>query len=114
MERGMDKIDFQNLPLIPREKFFRVCEEEEFQLKLGGYIWRIHKSDPDKIWPSNPHGDGVDAKVKVSIVDGRIFDRNTKKQVGRLKEKELINLRKEAASRGFSLPAMAYQDQVTE
>ena len=35
----------------------------EKQVKHNG-IWRIHKSDPDNVFPSDPHGDRVDGENK--------------------------------------------------
>jgi hypothetical protein len=40
--------------------------------------WRIHKSDPDNIFPSDPHADRVDASEKLNLFTGDVYD--TKKK----------------------------------
>lgn len=42
-------------------------------------IWRIHKCDPDNIFPSDPHADRIDEKgEKLDLYTGEVY--NTKKQ----------------------------------
>jgi len=48
----------------------------EQSVKKDG-IWRIHKSDPDNIFPSDPHADRVDAKEKLDLYTGEVFDKVT-------------------------------------
>lgn len=49
----------------------------ERQVKQNG-IWRIHKSDADDIFPSDPHGDRVDGPEKLNLYTGEVFSKSTK------------------------------------
>ena len=40
--------------------------------------WRIHKSDPDNLFPSDPHADRVDAPEKLDLYTGNVFDKSRK------------------------------------
>ena len=57
------------------------------EIKLNNEIWRIHKSDPDKIFPSNFHADRVDAAEKLDIYNGCVYCSKTKKYIRRLPNK---------------------------
>lgn len=37
--------------------------------------WRIHKSDPDNIFPSDPHADRVDEPEKLNLYTGDVFNK---------------------------------------
>lgn len=58
---------------------------------LGGKRWRIHDNDPDG-WPSRPHGDELGGRHKLDVIEGIIYNRTTRKQVGKLSKKELYRL----------------------
>ena len=49
----------------------------EKTVKKNG-IWRIHKSDPDDIFPSDPHGDRQDEPEKLDLYNGRVYDKRTR------------------------------------
>jgi len=36
-------------------------------------IWRIHKSDPDTVFPSDFHADRVDAPEKLDLYTGEVY-----------------------------------------
>ncbi|HEY0977127.1 MAG TPA: hypothetical protein VGE21_06615 [Flavobacteriales bacterium] len=40
-------------------------------------IWRIHKSDPDNIFPSDPHADRVDEPEKLDLYTGAVYSSST-------------------------------------
>jgi hypothetical protein len=52
----------------------------EWEVKHNG-IWRIHKSDPDDVFPSDPHGDRVDGPEKLDLYTGRVYDVNSRKEI---------------------------------
>lgn len=52
-------------------------------------IWRIHKSDPDDIFPSDPHGDRVDAPEKLNIYNGDVFSLPDRKHLRTLPKKAM-------------------------
>jgi len=54
-----------------------------------GGKWRVHKSDPDKIFPSNLHADRVDQPGKLDVYTGEIWSPITKKCIGRLSKKSM-------------------------
>lgn len=60
----------------------------ERQVRQNG-IWRIHKSDADDIFPSDPHGDRVDASEKLNIYTGDVFSKSTKKHLYTLPTKAM-------------------------
>lgn len=74
---------------------------DEVTLKINGMQWRFHKNDPDKIWPSDPHGDSK--YEKLNPYDGSVWDKSTKKHVANLSKKQLLRLQSELkASKEFS------------
>jgi hypothetical protein len=52
-------------------------------------IWRFHKSDPDDIFPSDPHGDRVDAPEKLNIYNGYVYSLPDKKHIRTLPKKAM-------------------------
>ena len=60
----------------------------EKQVKHNG-IWRIHKSDPDNIFPSDPHGDRVDGAEKLDLYNGNVYNKTTKQQIYTLPKKAM-------------------------
>ena len=42
-------------------------------------IWRIHKNDPDDIFPSDPHADRLDEPEKLNLYNGEVYDKSTQK-----------------------------------
>lgn len=52
-------------------------------------IWRIHKSDPDNIFPSDPHGDRVDAREKLNLYNGFVYSLPDKIHVRTLPNKAM-------------------------
>lgn len=51
--------------------------------------WRIHKSDPDNIFPSDPHADRQDEPEKLNLYTGEVYDKN-KKLVRTLSKKSML------------------------
>ncbi len=45
----------------------------EVTIKQNGGIWRIHKCDPDDVFPCDPHADRVDKKEKLNLYNGEVF-----------------------------------------
>lgn len=37
--------------------------------------WRIHKNDPDILFPSDPHADRVDEPEKLNLYTGDVYDK---------------------------------------
>ncbi len=60
----------------------------EKQVKQNG-IWRVHKSDPDDIFPSDPHADRQNAPEKLDLYNGRVYDKSTKKHIYTLPDKAM-------------------------
>lgn len=60
----------------------------EKQVKHNG-IWRIHKADPDDIFPSDPHGDRVDEPEKLDLYTGAVYSRTNKKLLYTLPKKAM-------------------------
>lgn len=52
-------------------------------------IWRIHKSDPDKLFPSDPHGDRVDVPEKLDLYTGQVYSMPSKTLVRTLPAKAM-------------------------
>ncbi|WP_181308987.1 hypothetical protein [Rufibacter sp. XAAS-G3-1] len=50
----------------------------EKQIKQNG-IWKIHKNDPDDIFPSDPHADRRDEPEKLNLYTGDVYSKVTKK-----------------------------------
>ncbi|MBQ8481996.1 MAG: hypothetical protein IJ532_05630 [Alphaproteobacteria bacterium] len=69
---------------------------DEVVIKNNGKQWTFHKSDPDKIWPSDPHGDSK--YEKLNPYDGTIWDKSTKQCIGQLSKRQLIRLQNELKS----------------
>lgn len=44
----------------------------EVTVKHNG-IWRVHKSDPDTVFPSDFHADRVDAPEKLDLYTGDVY-----------------------------------------
>lgn len=60
----------------------------EQQVKHNG-IWRIHKSDPDNIFPSYPHGDRVDKPEKLNLYTGEVYSKTNKQFLYSLPKKAM-------------------------
>lgn len=60
----------------------------EKQVKHNG-IWRIHKSDPDNIFPSDPHGDRVDGAEKLDLYNGNVYNKTNKQHIYTLPKKAM-------------------------
>jgi hypothetical protein len=70
------------------EEFEVVRYLTEKQVKRGGYIWRLHKSDPDD-WPSRLHGHDYDKGLKLDAIAGDIYDVGTRERCKTLKAGDL-------------------------
>jgi hypothetical protein len=58
-------------------------------------IWRIHKSDPDDIFPSDPHGDRVDESEKLDLYNGNVYSLPDRIHVRTLPKKAMKYIYKE-------------------
>jgi len=76
-----------------QSEFFRVFYEEERTVKAGGYIWRIHKSDKDKLFPSDPHAQDTKSGKKLDLTNGDIFDSGGRRKIGKLSKKDFARVR---------------------
>lgn len=65
---------------------------EETIISAGGENWKFHKTDVDP-WPSMLHGHS--GKKKLDAITGKIFDVNTRHQIGHLAKKPLGRLQSE-------------------
>jgi RHS repeat-associated protein len=81
--------------------------------KIDGKIFTVHKNDADKIWPSDPHAHIYDENQVVDT-QGRIFDKTTKKQVGKVGKKSLGKLVKLLGRYGKLLGCLAIVPGVME
>jgi len=52
-------------------------------------IWRIHKNDPDDVFPSDPHADRIDAPEKLDLYNGKVYDKTTKEYLYTLPKKAM-------------------------
>jgi hypothetical protein len=41
-------------------------------------VWRVHKSDPDKVFPSDFHADRVDGAEKLDLYTGQVYSKSNK------------------------------------
>jgi len=73
----------------------------EKRMKVGGYIWEVHKNDLDP-FPSNPHAHDLQSARKLHLVSGEIYI--SKNPVGRIKERHLKQIRSLLSSNGIKLP----------
>ena len=66
----------------------------EKTVKRNG-IWRFHKSDPDDMFPSDPHGDRVDGAEKLNIYNGYVYSLPNRSHLRNLPKKAMIYICKE-------------------
>lgn len=59
--------------------------------KIWNMIWDFHKGDDD-MNPSVPHGHSIDGKYKIELWSGTVYDRRTKKVIGKALRKEIEDL----------------------
>jgi hypothetical protein len=88
---------FWNRPcpeFVLHDSLTKAGKAPQFQKKVGGYIWRVHKSDPDR-WPSDPHAHDYNAGVKLDVESGYVYDVRTRKQVAKISKSELVEIRRE-------------------
>jgi len=52
-------------------------------------IWRIHKNDPDDIFPSDPHADRQDEPEKLNLFNGYVYHKKTKEHLYTLPKKAM-------------------------
>jgi hypothetical protein len=76
---------------------------EEVRLKAAGEIWEIHQNDPDPR-PSNPHAHNAETRLKLDLSTGDLYRKTT--LVGRVKKKDLYNIREKAATLEIALPRL--------
>ncbi len=83
------------------EEFEVVRYLTEKQVKLGGYIWKFHKSDADD-WPSPLHGHDYDKGLKLDVITGDIYDVGTRERCKTMKARDLQAVQAELkASKDF-------------
>jgi hypothetical protein len=51
--------------------------------------WRFHKSDPDDLFPSDPHVDRVDEPEKLNIYNGAVYSSSDKSYLRTLSKKAM-------------------------
>lgn len=87
-----DPIDFLN-----GDNFYRFAKDNPLKYsdpnglddaKIGGNRIRVHNNDPDP-WPSRPHGHIYDNNQVVDA-EGNIYDKSTRKKIGKLTKKQII------------------------
>jgi len=61
----------------------------EKQIKHNG-VWKIHKNDPDNIFPSDPHADRVDRPEKLDLYTGKVYSKIDKKELRTLPKKAMV------------------------
>jgi hypothetical protein len=70
-------------------------------IKSKGDIWYIHKNDKD-YFPSSPHAHNYKDHVVLHLGNGNLFQR--RKECGKIKRKDLINIRRKV--KGIKLPIL--------
>jgi len=70
--------------------------------KHGGRIWIVHPNDPDA-WPSQPHGHEYERREKLNLSTGEIFSLPSRQLTGRLRPRDLDDVRTEIGRRRPSL-----------
>lgn len=50
--------------------------------------WRVHKSDADNLFPSDPHGDRIDNPEKLNLYTGAVYD-NKRQHIYTLSKKAM-------------------------
>lgn len=53
-------------------------------------IWKIHKSDADDIFPSDPHADRTDEPEKLDLYNGNVYSKTNKQFLRILPKKAMI------------------------
>ena len=76
-------------------------------VKADGENIRVHKSDVDP-WPSSPHGHILGTSQKVNVYTGEIFDKVTRKLVGKLSKQGLATLTARLKKAGFIGAMLAF------
>lgn len=77
---------------------------EEKRIKVGGYIWQVHRNDADP-FPSNPHAHSVDTSVKLHLGNGEVYQ--GRKNTERIKEKHLLIIRDKLEKVGIVVPNLS-------
>ncbi len=74
-------------------------------LKHGGLNWYVHPNDQDP-FPSKPHAHEYSKKLKLHLGNGQMFDKGSRKQVGRLGRADLQLIRQDTLNSrpGLTLP----------
>ncbi len=62
--------------------------------------WRIHKNDPDDIFPSDPHADRVDEAEKLDLYTGEVYNSKTKLYEYTLSKKTMIFIYNKIMNKG--------------
>lgn len=70
-----------------RDRFCRFASIA-VQFKHNGK-WRVHKSDPDKVFPSDFHADRVDKPEKIDLYDGSVCSKTTNTYLYGISEKQM-------------------------
>lgn len=77
---------------------------ERAGVKVNGRMWRVYKYEKDP-FPSNPHAYELQDCLKLNLSNGVIY--KFKQTVGKIKTKELMEVREALEGRGVSLPTLA-------
>jgi|GEM_PF-1957304 len=81
-------------PVLPSGKFIK-CKQR-------GRIWIVHPNDFDP-WPSQPHGHEYERREKLDLSTGEIFSLPSRQLAGRLRPRDLNDVRTEISHRRPSL-----------
>jgi hypothetical protein len=68
------------------------------QTLSGDGKWRVHKSDPDDLFPSDFHAHNIDDPEVLDLHTGDVYDSRTKKWLRKLKPKTMRYMFNEIAS----------------
>ena len=87
----------KNYKAVKLPKAWRYCP----RITIYRMIWSFNKYDDDD-WPSVPHGHSQDKKYKLNVWTGEVFDRITKKTIGKASKKELSMLHGDSQFKRFA------------
>ncbi len=64
----------------------------EVQFTSNNGKWRVHKNDPDDVFPSDLHADRVDGPEKLDIYTGIVYDTRTRQAVRQMPKKVMRHI----------------------
>ncbi len=111
-----DFVEFSSLEVVsePDKEEFGFWLSIAVEIKRGG-VWRIHKNDPDKHFPSDFHADRVDKPEKLDLYTGAIYSKKHGQHLRSMSRKDMCRIHSElkACGRDFLDAKLASADKFT-